>query len=126
MLLLVVLLPVSQCEQLRELIRRLKQLRHQEVQQGPQLLYFILKRRARKQYSVTSIEQSEVLRKHTLLVFNTLRFVEYEILILDMRQLSLFAHARFESGQDDVVLMRRQHFLLLLSFVTTAIELEDA
>lgn len=61
LLLLVISLLICERKQLSELICRLKQLRHEKVEQGPEFFYLILQRRARQQDTATSVELPKVL-----------------------------------------------------------------
>jgi hypothetical protein len=61
LLLLIIPLLIGECKKLGELIRRLEQFRHQEVEERPQFLDFILQGRTSQQNSVPCIELPEIL-----------------------------------------------------------------
>ena len=76
-------------EPLAELVVRVEERRHDEVEQRPQLVHRVLDRRAREQKAVPAAEAEERLPARARRAFDRLRFVEDHVLPLDALEVLL-------------------------------------
>ena len=113
-------------EQVVKVLWWLEQMRHQEVQERPEFFQIILKWGSCQKNSVFSFELSQILRKHTLIIFDSLGFVENEILVMKFGQLCFLSHDGLESGKDHIELPWSQLFFLSSSFFTGSVKLEQS
>lgn len=85
-----------------ELLVRIEQRWHDEMQQGPQLGHAVLNRCSRQQQPVSAVEPEEHLPASTRRALDGLRFIEHHVLPIDPVEVLVVGHDQLVRSDHDV------------------------